>query len=91
MTELLVAGLDGAVCRQTAQRLRAIAQRAGLPVVVRVTSDAIEVQRLGTIGMCTLLADGRKVAEGPFGPDADMAASLASWVAAPNEALGAIA
>jgi hypothetical protein len=91
MTELLVAGLDSAVCRQVAQRLRVLAQRAGLPVAVRVTSDAIDVQRLGKVGACTLLVDGRKVAENPFGPDADLAMSLASWVSAPAGVLAATA
>jgi hypothetical protein len=81
MTELMVAGLDRGECDRLARRLRTLAQHAALPVVVRITNDAIEVQRLGTLGACALIADGRKVAHSPFPGDAELETLLARWAA----------
>jgi hypothetical protein len=65
MTELTVAGLDRGECARIARRVRALAHDTALEVNVRVTSDAIEVQRLGKLGACTLLANGRFLAQNP--------------------------
>ena len=82
MTELIVAGLDRAECQRLAGRLRGIAQQAALPMVIRVTTDAIEVQRLGKFGTCTLIVNGRKVAQNPFPGDARLEKLLLASVTA---------
>ena len=85
MTELLVAGLDRREDDRLARRLRRLARHVALPVVVRVTTDAVDVQRLGNLGGCTLLVDGRKVAERPFPGDAEIERRLVTSVAEHND------
>lgn len=82
MTELIVAGLDREEDKRVARTLRAIAQHAALPMVIRVTADALEVQRLGKSGVCTLIADGRRVAQSPFPDDAALEKLLVAAVTA---------
>jgi hypothetical protein len=82
MTEVIVAGFDREECKRLARRLRAIAQHAALPMVIRVTGDAIEVQRLGKSGACTLIVDGHKVAQGPFPGDDELEKLLVASVTA---------
>lgn len=81
MTTLLIAGLDRREDDRLARRLRRLAQHAALPVVVQVTTDALDVQRLGHLGGCTMLADGRRVAERPFPGDAELERLLVTSVA----------
>jgi hypothetical protein len=87
MTELTVAGVDRRHCEEVATRLRGIARRAALPVRVHVTSDAIDVQRTGRLGACTVLADGEVIARDPMPADAELEMRLLTYdeSTAPNE------
>ena len=81
MTTLTIAGLERGPCEQLAQRLRAAARHAAVPVAIRVTTDALDVQRLGTLGACTLLANDRVVARAPWPADVDLERLLVTWAA----------
>jgi hypothetical protein len=81
MTRLTVAGLDRGEGNHLAQRLRTLARHANLPVDVRVATDALEIQRVGKLGACTLIADGRIVAQGALPGDAELEKLLVTWAA----------
>jgi hypothetical protein len=81
VTQVTVAGLDRGGCDQLARRLRTLTRHAALPVDVHVTSDALEVQRVGKLGACTLIADGRIVAQGPLHGDLELEKLLVTWAA----------
>ena len=72
MTQFTVVGLDWEACDWVAERLRVVAKRAALPLDVRVSQDALDVQRSGRIGACTLLSGGHVVAQDPLPDDAGL-------------------
>ena len=78
---MIVAGTDRKECEAIARRLRALAHESDLHVNVHETNDALDVQRLGKLGACTLLADGVVVAHDPFPGDGDLKRLLIASVA----------
>jgi hypothetical protein len=81
-----MAGIDRERSYQLARRVRTLARRAGLSVDVQVTTDALEVQRVGKLGACTLIANGRIVAEDPLPGDSELEKLLADCMASAEEA-----
>ena len=81
MTQLIVAGLDRTGCDGIARRLRALARHAHVPLDVKVTTDAIDVQRLGKLGAVSLIFGGRTVAQEPLPDDVELEKRLVAWSA----------